>query len=178
LKGILIRWGSEKDAKDAIRITLFQLGAIVLCTLVSIVRDQLSFFDGLFTLRVAHSPIAWYILWMNGRDLYFWIRRRDKAKQNAIPANPVVCLALVCGWISLNLVAWFNGRKFTNDNCGSMSFKDYFLSVVVFQSYPFQYVLLPNMVVIPVCVVSYFIFFVRHDRLIYSLKHRVSLVSL
>ncbi|KAJ7915369.1 hypothetical protein B0H13DRAFT_2324464 [Mycena leptocephala] len=50
--GILIRWGSAKDAQDAIRNTLFQLGAIVLCTLVSIVRDQLSFFDGLFTLTV------------------------------------------------------------------------------------------------------------------------------
>ncbi|KAJ7859425.1 hypothetical protein B0H13DRAFT_1901448 [Mycena leptocephala] len=88
-KGILIRWGSAKDAQDALRSTLFQIGAIVLCTLISIVRDQLYFFDGLFTLM--------YILWINGHELYFWICR-------PIPANPSLCLALVCEWISLNLV--------------------------------------------------------------------------
>ncbi|KAJ6528126.1 hypothetical protein B0H19DRAFT_1274930 [Mycena capillaripes] len=51
----------QRDADDAIQNTLFQVGAIVLCTLVSIVRDQLTFFDGYFTLMVVHSPIAWYI---------------------------------------------------------------------------------------------------------------------
>jgi hypothetical protein len=162
LKGILIRWGSEKDAKDAIWNTLFLIGAIVLCTLISIIRDQLSFFDGLFTLTVADSPIAWYILWINGRDLYFWIRRRDKAKQNAIPANPAVCLALVCGWISLNLVVWLKGRKFSNDSCGPMGFQDYFQSVVVFHSFPLQVTVLPDMVVIPLCGASYVIFCLRY----------------
>ncbi|KAJ7915380.1 hypothetical protein B0H13DRAFT_1872188 [Mycena leptocephala] len=158
LSRILIRWGSEKDAKDAIWNTLFLIGAIVLCTLISIVRDQLSFFDGLFTLTVA----PWYILWINGRDLYFWIRCRDRAKQNTIPANPVVCLALVCGWISLNLVVWLKGRKFSNDSCGSMSFQDYFQSVVVFHSFPLQVTVLPDMVVIPLCGASYVIFCLRY----------------
>ncbi|KAJ7915361.1 hypothetical protein B0H13DRAFT_1872171 [Mycena leptocephala] len=159
LKGILIRWGSAKDAQDALRSTLFQIGAIVLCTLISIVRDQLYFFDGLFTFMVVHSPIAWYILWINGHELYFWIRRREKA----IPANPSLCLALVCGWISLNLVVWFKGRKFPNDNCGSMSFKVYFQSVVVSQWYPVHVNWLPNIGIIPFCSISYLIFWSRHD---------------
>ncbi|KAJ7915385.1 hypothetical protein B0H13DRAFT_2324480 [Mycena leptocephala] len=153
--GILIRWGSAKDARDAIRNTLFQIGAIVLCTLISIVRDQLYFFDGLFTLKVVHSPIAWYILWINGRELYSWIRRRDKA----IPANPFLCLALVCGWISLNLVVWFKGRKFSDDNCGSTSFNDYFSSVLVLQ---LPAVNLDPSVVIPFCGASYFVFCLRY----------------
>ncbi|KAJ7859405.1 hypothetical protein B0H13DRAFT_2356125 [Mycena leptocephala] len=79
--------------------------AIVLCTLVSIVRDQL-FFDGLFTLKVAHSPMAWYIVWINVRRIYPWSRSRGK-----VPINPILCFALVCGWIALNLVVWFKGRK-------------------------------------------------------------------
>jgi hypothetical protein len=158
LQGILIRWGSEKDAQDALRSTAFQIGAIVLCTLISIVRDQLYFFDGLFTLIVVHSPIAWYILWINGRELYFWIRRRDKA----IPANPFLCLALVCGWICLNLVVWFKGRKFPNENYGSTSFKVYMQSVVASQLMPVQPLELPNFVTIPFSCASYSIFCLRY----------------
>jgi hypothetical protein len=93
--------------------------------MVSIVRDQLTFFDGLFTLIVVHSPIAWYIVWINIRKIYPWSRSLGKA----IPFNPVLCFALVCGWISLNLVVWFNGRKFPRDNCGPMSFKVYLRDV-------------------------------------------------
>ncbi|KAJ7915377.1 hypothetical protein B0H13DRAFT_2455968 [Mycena leptocephala] len=155
--GILIRWGSTKNAQDAIRNMLFQIGAIVLCTLISIVRDQLSFFDGLFTLTVAHSPIAWYILWINGCSLYFWIRRRHKV----IPANPVLCLALVCGWISLHLVVWFKGRKFPHDNCGSMSFKVYMQSVAL-QLVPTLLTGLPATALIPISWGSYIILYLRY----------------
>jgi hypothetical protein len=162
---------------------LFQIGAIVLCTLISIVRDQLSFFDGLFTLTVAHSPIAWYILWINGCTLYFWIRRRDKA----IPANPVLCLVLVCGWISLHLVVWFKGRKFPHDNCGSMSFKVYMKSAVALQLVPTLLTGLPGSALIPISWGSYIILYLRYycggkrhwltNRLV-ACKHALSLVKL
>ncbi|KAJ7792726.1 hypothetical protein B0H14DRAFT_3498895 [Mycena olivaceomarginata] len=70
---ILIRWGSKTDADAAVQGTLIQIGSIILCTIISIARSQLGFFDGLFTLAVVHSPIAWYILWINIRGLTFTV---------------------------------------------------------------------------------------------------------
>ncbi|KAJ7682035.1 hypothetical protein DFH06DRAFT_1463885 [Mycena polygramma] len=68
--GIVIRWGSPEEAHEATQILLLQIGAIVLCTLYSVVGDQLTFFDGQFTLVVVHSPIAcpsnlniWAYIW-------------------------------------------------------------------------------------------------------------------
>ncbi|KAF7332852.1 hypothetical protein MVEN_02390200 [Mycena venus] len=53
-----------------------------------------------------------------------------------IHMNTVLCFSVVDGWISLNLVAWFKGRKFPGGDCGTMSFKTYFVSVVLKGSLP------------------------------------------
>ncbi|KAJ6541011.1 hypothetical protein DFH09DRAFT_1368374 [Mycena vulgaris] len=125
--GILIRWGSTKDADAAIQSTLVQIGSIVLCILISLGRGELTLFDGLFTLMVVHSPIAWYILLINIRGLYSW------RPAHGLPINAVLCFAIVCGWISLNLVVWFKGRTFPGHNCGSMTMKTYLGSVLLGQ---------------------------------------------
>jgi hypothetical protein len=156
VKVILIRWGSPKEAQNAIQNMLFQIGAIVLCTLVSIVRDQLAFFDGLFTLTVAHSPMAWYIVWINVRRIYSWSHSRGK-----VPINPVLCFALVCGWIALNLVVWFKGRKFYGDDCGSISFKVY-ITIVAFQLLLMRIAGLPDSFTMPFSCVSYIILCLRY----------------
>ncbi|KAJ6521172.1 hypothetical protein DFH09DRAFT_1193103 [Mycena vulgaris] len=140
---ILIRWGSRKDAEAAIQGTLIQISSIVLCTLISLGRGQLTFFDGQFTLTVSRSPIAWYLLWISLRQIYR--RTRGEAaiccasshtQYQQIHMNTVLCFAIVGGWISLNLVVWFKGRKFPGDDCGTMSFKTYFVSVVLRGSLP------------------------------------------
>ncbi|KAJ7364414.1 hypothetical protein DFH08DRAFT_930349 [Mycena albidolilacea] len=124
---ILIRWGDAKDSEAALRTLLIQIGSIVLCTMLSVVRGQLTFFDGLFTLTVVHSPIAWYIIWINGREIYGWAREAPRR----ISVNAVLCFAVVFGWLSLNLVVWFKGRRFPGENCGSIGFADYLLNVVL-----------------------------------------------
>ncbi|KAJ7819627.1 hypothetical protein B0H14DRAFT_2836146 [Mycena olivaceomarginata] len=100
--GILIQWGGPEDSHDAIQSTLFQTGGIVLCTLISLVRGQLTFFDEYFTLIVVHSPIAWYMVWKSVRGIYPWNCSRGKA----FPLDAVSCLVLVCGWVSLHLIVW------------------------------------------------------------------------
>ncbi|KAJ7025887.1 hypothetical protein C8F04DRAFT_1268733 [Mycena alexandri] len=120
-------WGDTKDSEAALQTLLIQIGSIVLCTMLSVVRGQLTFFDGLFTLTVVHSPIVWYILWINGREIYSWTRKVPRH----ISVNAVLCLAVVFGWVSLNLVVWFKGRRFPGENCGSISFTDYLSNVVL-----------------------------------------------
>jgi hypothetical protein len=95
--------------------------------MLSVVRGQLTFFDGLFTLTVVHSPITWYILWINGHKIYGWAREAPRC----ISVNAVLCFAVVFGWLSLNLVVWFKGRRFPGENCGSIGFMDYLLNVVL-----------------------------------------------
>jgi hypothetical protein len=98
----------------------------VLCTLIGIVRGQLTYFDGLFTLTVVHSPIVWYILWIDTVEVYSWWRRREKG----IAIAPFLCFVLPFGWVSLNLVVWFMGRKLPGYDCGSLSFNDYAATVL------------------------------------------------
>jgi hypothetical protein len=95
--------------------------------MLSVVRGQLTFFDGLFTLTVVHSPITWYILWINGHEIYGWAREAPRH----ISVNAVLCFAVVFGWLSLNLVVWFKGRRFPGKNCGSIGFTDYLLNIVL-----------------------------------------------
>ncbi|KAJ6565388.1 hypothetical protein B0H10DRAFT_1965712 [Mycena sp. CBHHK59/15] len=99
---------------------------------MSLGHGQLTFFDGQFTLTVARSPIAWYLLWIRLRQIYRWTRGRTQQ----IHMNTVLCFAIVGGWVSLNLVVWFKGRKFPGNDCGTMSFKTYFVSVVLQGSLP------------------------------------------
>ncbi|KAJ6522580.1 hypothetical protein B0H19DRAFT_1277272 [Mycena capillaripes] len=156
--GILIRWGSPKEAHDAIQNTLFQIGAIVLCTLISVVRDQLYFFDGLFTLIVVHSPIAWYILWVNASEVYSWFRGRDR-----ISANPLLCFVILCGWVSLHLVVWFKGRKFPGENCGSLSFKTYIQSVVAWQLLPTSPAGMPGSITFSLSCASFIMYHLHYS---------------
>ncbi|KAJ6522583.1 hypothetical protein B0H19DRAFT_1386613 [Mycena capillaripes] len=109
--GILIRWGDAQDAHRA-------------CS-----SKFLNFFDGHFTLLVVHSPIAWYTLWINTREVYSWMRRWDKR----IPANTVLCFVMLCGWAILHPLVWVKGRKFpaSGVDCGSLSFKVYLVNVVM-----------------------------------------------
>ncbi|KAJ7239282.1 hypothetical protein C8J57DRAFT_1565198 [Mycena rebaudengoi] len=127
LKGILIAWGTKADSDAALTALLVQMGSVVLCTHISIIRGQLTFIDGFFALTIVNSPIAGYIIWTNLPQLYYWIRG-DKKMQNW---NSALVVVLFSGWISLHALVWIKGRKFPGENCGSMSAKTYFSSVVL-----------------------------------------------
>ncbi|KAJ7777267.1 hypothetical protein B0H16DRAFT_1853696 [Mycena metata] len=138
---VVICWGSQEDIAEALRSTLLQIGAIVLCTLISLGRGQLYFLDGYFTLLVVHSPIAWYIVWINLRQIYLWYKGRKnmadpeeeenlKADKH-IPFNPLLCFTLVGAWFALNLVVWFKGRNFPGDKCPPLNFKQYTSKVLL-----------------------------------------------
>ncbi|KAJ6532531.1 hypothetical protein B0H19DRAFT_1081579 [Mycena capillaripes] len=99
---------------------------------MSLGRGQLTFFDGQFTLTVAHSPITWYILWINIREIYWWWM----AQTEKVHMETVLCFAIVGGWISVNLVVWFKGRNIPGEDCGTMNFKTYFVLVVLTGSTP------------------------------------------
>ncbi|KAJ7777269.1 hypothetical protein B0H16DRAFT_1853707 [Mycena metata] len=143
---VIICWGSQEDIAEALRSTLLQIGAIVLCTLISLGRGQLFFLDGYFTLLVVHSPIAWYIVWINLRQIYLWCKGRknmanpeeeEKLKADKhIPFNPLLCFTLVGAWLALNLVVWFKGRNFPGDECAPLSFKQYASTAVLVQMIP------------------------------------------
>ncbi|KAF7343182.1 hypothetical protein MVEN_01749400 [Mycena venus] len=130
--GLLILFGGPGDIRPAIQNTLLQIGALLLGTLVSSVRGQLTFYDGLFTLVAVHSPILWYILF---RGFYSMSRCRpvDKARH----FTPLLSSAVALLWISLDLVLWFKGpKKLLGDNCDSLTFKDYMVWVVIPLSTP------------------------------------------
>ncbi|KAJ7261078.1 hypothetical protein C8J57DRAFT_1635676 [Mycena rebaudengoi] len=125
--GILIAWGAKADADTALTALLVQMGSVVLCTHIGIIRGQLSFFDGFFALSIVHSPIAWYIIWTNLPHLYYWIRG-DKKMQSW---NSILIVVLLSGWISLHALLWTKGRKFPGEDCGSMSAGTYFYNVML-----------------------------------------------
>ncbi|KAJ7777268.1 hypothetical protein B0H16DRAFT_1879370 [Mycena metata] len=164
---IVICWGSQEDIAEALRSTLLQIGAIVLCTLISLIRGQLYFLDGYFTLLVVHSPIAWYIVWINLRQIYLWYKgRKDKANREEenlkadkyIPFNPLLCFTLVGGWLALNLVVWFKGRNFPGEECPPLSFKHYVGVVLLPQLFPVGFVPFTVSYVLVVCAFGSCIF--------------------
>ncbi|KAJ7122155.1 hypothetical protein C8R44DRAFT_981406 [Mycena epipterygia] len=181
---ILLRYGEEKDADTAIQGMLIQIGSIVLCTLISLARHRLTFFDGLFTMAVVHSPIAWYILWIKIRHcIDHWKSGRPQVAQHIPPSPPhtpttpntpyidtALCLAIVVGWIILHVLVWSKGRKFPGENCGVLSFKTYLLSVVGPQGIPgVGYFIgdgwaLPLVIMAPITAAIYFLRYYAHNQ--------------
>jgi hypothetical protein len=158
---ILIKFGSASDSEKALAGLLIQIGSVVLCTFVSIIRDQLSFIDGQFALTVTHSLISWYLLWINLRSVYRWCYGRRKAAGSVW--NTLGSFLILAMWLALDVLVWFRGRIIPGDDCGKISPRDYFFAVIIpalagssvgnFVWPPWTF-----------CFVAYLIYVMRHIR--------------
>ncbi|KAJ7205398.1 hypothetical protein C8J57DRAFT_1258783 [Mycena rebaudengoi] len=99
---------------------------ILVAALISLPRDQFTFYDGLFTLIAVHSPIWWIIIFRALSD-------RERKGINWTFFWSCVVLLL---WLSLDLVLWISGRDMPGADCDSLNFKDYAAWVLLPLSIP------------------------------------------
>jgi len=109
----------------AIQSLLFQIYPILLSTLLSINRQQLSLFDVSFALAVSSSPLTVYLVVASICD-FFGINtnlyKRIKSYRLMIRALGALVLLL---WIGLNMTYWMSTGAFIDSSCYPGSFKDW-----------------------------------------------------
>ncbi|KAJ7816787.1 hypothetical protein B0H13DRAFT_2459657 [Mycena leptocephala] len=126
---ILITFGQQKDG---LLLTLLQTFVLLASAVISLPRGQLGFYDGLFTLVVAHSPILWNAIYLGLHSRYN--SPKDKAPgDKANYFTPILSFVVFLLWVSLDLQLWFYSQKnkVPDANCDSLSFKDYVIWVAV-----------------------------------------------
>ena len=118
--GIMITY-SEGDVDLAIQSLLVQFYPILLSTLLSIKRQQLSIFDVDFALLLSSSPLAIYLSFASFCDL---CRTRTRLFKRIKSHRNVVCIlgALVpIFWTALSMVENFSDNAFLDSLCNPTS---------------------------------------------------------
>ena len=115
--GITITY-SDGDIDLAIQFLLVQFYPILLSTLLSINRQQLSSFDVYFALRVSSSPLAIYLSLASVCDLCGFrtgLFKRIKSYRNIVRTLGAFVPLL---WAALSIIEWFSDEAFLDSDCG------------------------------------------------------------
>ena len=123
--GILITW-SPAEIDVAVQASLIQFYPILLATLLSIHRQQLSLYDANFALLLTSSPLTVYLVAASAcefcgieTDLY----KRIKSNRRAIRVFAILIPFL---WLGLSVVLRLSDRAFKDSGlCHGSTFKDW-----------------------------------------------------
>ena len=128
--GIMVTWSPE-NVDMGVQGLLFQNYLVLLSTLLSINRQQVSFVDALYAIWVSSSPLTVYLVVASIGDLVgikTGLYKRIKSHRLVIRALAVLVLPL---WIGLSMTTWMSTNAFVGSSCyGGMSFKYWFESTV------------------------------------------------
>ncbi|KAJ7037969.1 hypothetical protein C8F04DRAFT_1256479 [Mycena alexandri] len=114
--GILMIFGSREEKRTAIQNTAIQNIIMLLGTLISLSRGQLSFYDGLFALLVVHSPLLVYSAFYGFYTYY----SRGGEKAALVSSLLIVLLSLSLDWVV------YKAREL-GATCDSLTLKHYLL---------------------------------------------------
>ena len=117
----MVTW-SPGDVDVGIQSLLVQIYPILLSTLLSINRQQLSRFDASFVLTLSSSPLTIYLVTASICDLFgihTGLYKRIKSYRPAIRALGASVLLL---WTGLSMVSSISTRAFKDSWCGTRTF--------------------------------------------------------
>ena len=138
LPGILVTW-SPKDIGVGIEASLIQSYPILLSTLLSVNRNQLSLSDAACALNLTSPPPMVYLTVASIGDLFgaqTSLYKRVWSHRRTLRALGALILPL---WSALSLTLWLSTRAFSNsEDGGGGNFKDWVLSLLfIYTTGPF-----------------------------------------
>jgi hypothetical protein len=123
--GILVTW-SPRGIDVGVQASLIQFYPILLSTLLSINRKDLSLYDASYALLLSSSPLTIYLVVASICDLFGFetdFYKRIKFHRRTIRTLGVLVPLL---WLWLSLTLRFSNRAFVNSElCRNSSFKDW-----------------------------------------------------
>jgi len=134
----MVTWSPE-DVDVGIQSLLIQFYPILLSTLLSINRDQLSTFDALFALVLSSSPLTIYLVVTSIADLcgvQTGLYKRIKSHRFIIRAFGASLLLI---WTGLSMTAKMSTSAFKDSPCRAGPFINWFWYVATFLMYFFMY---------------------------------------
>jgi len=143
-----ISW-SRTHIDVGIQTCLFQI-SILLSTLLSVKRKQLSLFDADFALTITSSPLTVYLVFASIADLFrFKTGLYKRVTHRHINRTLIIGVPLI--WLGLSLTLSLSNDAFIGSQlCGGSTFTDWFndqisflQSNLILESYLFYYGLLP-----------------------------------
>ena len=163
LPGILMNW-SPTDIDTAVKSSLVQFYPILLSTLFSVNRQQLSLFDASYALVLSSSPLTVYLV-ISSISAIFGVKNSLNEGIRFYPRTTFVIGALILPiWLGLSLTVWLSRWAFIDSElCKDSTFKDWLtnllptllLSVLGSSGYP---------VVSAIVISLFFICLVRRRR--------------
>ena len=136
--GIMVTW-SPGDVDVGIQSLLIQFYPILLSTLLSINRDQLSYFDARFALLLSSSPLTTYLVVTSIADLcgiQTGLYKRIKSHRFIIRTFGASLLLI---WTGLSMTAIMSTSAFKDSRCLSGDFATWLGYVASFFVYFFAY---------------------------------------
>ena len=122
---------SPENVDMGIQSLLFQIYLILLSTLLSVNRQQLSVLDAHFTIAVTSSPLTVYLAVASVGDLFgikTGLYKRIESHRLIIRALAAMILPL---WFVLGMIAWMSGTAFRDSSCsGDLGLQSWFWSLV------------------------------------------------
>ena len=123
--GIMVTWSPE-NVDVAIQSLLFQIYQILLSTLLSINRQQLTVGDAHFATRATSSPLTVYLAVASIGGLFgikTGLYKRIKSHRLIIHTLGVLIIPL---WTGLSMTIWISGKAFKDSSCSyDSSFVDW-----------------------------------------------------
>ena len=129
--GIMITW-SPGDVDVGIQSLLVQFYPILLSTLLSINRDQLSTTDAFFALSLSSSPLTIYLVVTSIADLcgiQTGLYKRIKSHRFIIRTLGASLLLI---WTGLSMTAVMSTSAFKDSSCATLTFVDWLWYVCEF----------------------------------------------
>jgi len=132
--GIVVTW-SPGDVDVGIQSLLIQLYTILLSTLLSINRQQLSRYDALFALTLSSSPLTVYLVVASICDLFgihTGLYKRIKSHRLIIRTFGALLLLV---WAGLSMTRTMSASAFKDSSCNTGTFVDWLWYIVGFLMY-------------------------------------------
>ena len=108
---------SPENVDMGVQSLLFQIYPILLSTLLSINRQQLSVLDAQFAILVSSSPLTVYLVVASIGDLFgikTGLYKRIKSHRLIVRALGAVVLPL---WTGLSMTTWMSRKAFKDSSC-------------------------------------------------------------
>ena len=130
--GILITW-SLADVDVGVQASIIQFYPILLSTLLSINRQQLSLFDASFALQLTSSPLTTYLVVASICDLCgFETNLYKRIKYNCIIIRALAILVPFF-WLGLSMTLTLSDSAFIDSGlCRGSTFRDWLLHLLRF----------------------------------------------
>ena len=123
---------SPTDIDTAVKSSLVQFYPILLSTLFSVNRQQLSLFDASYALILGSSPLTVYLA-ISSISAIFGVKNSLSEGIRFYPRTTFVIGALTLPiWLGLSLTVWLSRRAFIDSElCKDSTFKDWLTNILL-----------------------------------------------